>query len=76
MAQVDDAFGQLLHFIDTAPGSARALSENTLVFLSSDNGPAAPLPARDFFGSARPFRGWKGRCAQLQHRVLPSPTVE
>lgn len=65
MAQVDDAFGRLMRFLESPPtASARAISENTLILLSSDNGPAGPLPQKDFFGSARPFRGWKGRCAQ------------
>ncbi|KAG8466771.1 hypothetical protein KFE25_008150 [Diacronema lutheri] len=59
LTQADTAFGKLLTFLRTA-----GVEANTLVLLSSDNGPELRLhnpPARrDCFGSAAPFRGLKG----------------
>lgn len=59
ISQVDAAFGKVLGFL-----TAAGLEDNTLVLFSSDNGPElrlnGPLTRRDCFGSAAPFRGWKG----------------
>jgi arylsulfatase A len=53
ITQMDDAFGRLMRVLDE-----QELRENTLVFFTSDNGPA--ITAQHPHGSAGPFRDKKG----------------
>lgn len=53
ITQMDDAFGRLMKKIDES-----GLRENTLVFFTSDNGPA--ITSQHPYGSAGPLRDKKG----------------
>lgn len=53
ITQMDDAFGRLMRTLDE-----QSLRENTLVFFTSDNGPA--ITAQHPHGSAEPLRDKKG----------------
>jgi arylsulfatase A len=53
ITQMDDAFGRLMRTLDE-----RGLQDNTLVFFTSDNGPA--ITANHPHGSAGPLRDKKG----------------
>lgn len=53
LTQMDDAFGRLMQALDE-----EGLSENTIVFFTSDNGPA--ITAQHPYGSSGPLRDKKG----------------
>jgi arylsulfatase A len=66
VTQVDDAVGQVLAALDRAK-----LSDNTLVFFTSDNGPVwYPEDVKKFAHSAAgPWRGMKGDAWEAGHRM-------
>ncbi len=76
VTQLDDAFGRLLEIIDEL-----GLTDNTLIYFSSDNGPETPVtfeeslgrwedPIRDHcFGTPGEFRGMKRYPYEGGHRV-------
>jgi len=66
VTQVDDAVGQVLAALDRAK-----LSDNTLVFFTSDNGPMwYPADVKKFGHSAAgPWRGMKGDAWEAGHRM-------
>lgn len=76
VTQLDDAFGRLMDTLDRL-----GLKENTLVILTSDNGPETPVtfeeskgewedPIRDkCFGTPGPFKGMKRYPYEGGHRV-------
>jgi arylsulfatase A len=66
VTQVDDAVGQVLAALDRAK-----LSDNTLVFFTSDNGPMwYPEDVKKFGHSAAgPWRGMKGDAWEAGHRM-------
>ena len=66
VTQVDDAVGQVLAALDRAK-----LSDNTIVFFTSDNGPVwYPEDVKKFGHSAAgPWRGMKGDAWEAGHRM-------
>ena len=76
VSQLDNAVGRLLHTIDSS-----GLRENTIIFLTSDNGPETPVtadesrgewddPLRDkCFGSPGIYRGMKRYVYEGGHRI-------
>jgi arylsulfatase A len=62
ITQFDDAFGRLMRVLD-----AQGLRENTLVFFTSDNGPA--ITSMHPHGSAGPLRAKKGHLYEGGIRV-------
>jgi arylsulfatase A len=66
VTQMDDAVGQVLAALDRA-----RLSDNTLVFFTSDNGPVwYPEDVKKFGHSAAgPWRGMKGDAWEAGHRM-------
>lgn len=66
VAQVDDTVGQVLKVLDD-----RKLSDNTIVFFTSDNGPVWYEADETKFGHAStgPFRGMKGDAWEGGHRM-------
>jgi len=76
ITQLDDAFGNLIHYIDN-----KGLKDNTLVIFTSDNGPEAPVTLNESrgewddtirdkcFGTPGELRGMKRFVYEGGHRV-------
>jgi len=54
ITRMDEGIGKLVAYLDES-----GLSENTVLFFTSDNGPMKNLSTTDFFDSNGPFRGAK-----------------